>query len=398
MSIAKRAALMVWCTSLVLLSGCWDNRELNDQAIQLSAGVDWTDHNTYSLSYQFARNEKSGDGQSQPQESFYTEKAEGKTPMQALSVMQSKVTRSINRGQRRTLIIGEKMAAKGFRQIIDFLLRNPESPLRMDLIVVKKGKASDMLESKTPFGAQSLREYYKLHQTNYGSVDTTFISLVRNMNEGRNVAFFMPAVEKINNASPKEEGKEATFLFVGAAVLDNNTKLIGYLNIEETNNNLWIINWRHRHIITVEAPDGTGTVSAELNGMKSAWKLNNTKDGSPNMLLSLSAKCNIVENTSTVDLLNVNVLNQIETEMQKEVERQMKHLIYKYQEELKKEALGLGDYLYRNHPELWRSFMNRWQEVFREMDISVKVKLKVTRFGLTGSGGHLKPKDIDAPH
>ncbi|MBT2282798.1 Ger(x)C family spore germination protein [Paenibacillus polymyxa] len=398
MKTIKRAILVTWCAVLMLLSGCWDNSELNDQAIQLSVGVDWTDHNTYLLSNQFALNAESADGQSQPQEGFYTEKAEGATPMQALSVMQSKVTRSINRGQRRSLVIGEKMAKKGFGHIIDFLLRNAESPLRMDLIVVKNGKASDMLKSKTPFGAQSLREYYKLHQTNYGPVNTTFISLVRNMNEGRNVAFLMPAVEKIKDVSKKEEGKEAAFLFSGAAVLDNDTKLIGFLNIEETNNNLWIINWRHRHVITVKAPDGTGTVSAELNGMKSVWKLNHTTRGNPNILLSLSAKCDIVENTSTVDLLNAKSLDQIQGEMQKEVERQMKHLIFKYQDEFKKDALGVGNYLYRNHPKLWRTFMDRWEEVFQEVDISLQIKLKVTRFGLTGSGGYLKPEDVSDPH
>lgn len=387
---------------MVLVSGCWDNIELNDQAIQLSIGMDWTEQNTYLLSNQFARNAKSSDGELQSEEGFYTETAEGKAPVQAMSVMESKVTRSINRGQRRSLIIGDKMARKGFRQIIDYLLRNAESPLRMDLIIVKDGQAVDMLKSKTPFGAQSLREYYKLHQINFKTVDILLMSLIRNMNEGKHYGIFMPAVEKVKGSTAGEDGgKEASYRFAGSAVLNNDTKLIGYLNEEETNNSLWIRKFPHRQVLTIEAPDGTGTISAELNHMSSSWRLKDAKhirEGELSILINLKSNVVIIENTSNMDLLNVKVLDEIQSEMQKEAEQQMKHLMVRYQDELKKDGFGVGDYLYRNHPKQWRIVMDRWEKVFPKTDISFRVKLKMTRFGLTGTGGYLKQQEVSNPH
>lgn len=131
--------MLACCLVMALISGCWDNRELNDQAIQLAAGLDWTEDQTYIVSNQFARNPEAGQSDMKSQTGFYTEIAEGKTPMAALAAMQSKVTRIINRGQRRSLVIGDKLARRGFKDILDFILRNAESPMRVDLFIVKKG-------------------------------------------------------------------------------------------------------------------------------------------------------------------------------------------------------------------------------------------------------------------
>lgn len=78
--------------------------------------------------------------------------------------------------------MGEELAKIGVKDVIDIYSRYPETPLRSDIFVVKGGLASDFLKSKTPYGNQAVREYYKLHQSHREVADITFLNLLRSVN------------------------------------------------------------------------------------------------------------------------------------------------------------------------------------------------------------------------
>ncbi len=379
--------ITILCLMLLPLLGCWDNRELNDQALQLAVGIDWTDNKTYLLSNQFALNPDGSSSDNKKKSSFYTETAEGSIPMKAVTVMQSKVTRQINRGQRRSLVIGEALARKGFREVLDYVLRNPESPLRLDLFIVRNGTASDLLKSRTPFDGQSLREYYKLHQANFGAVDVVFTNLVRTMNEGMHAGLLLPSMERVGPAS--EKGKnQSVYRYVGGAVMNKEPKLIGYLNQEETINALWINAIPHLHIITFPVDDGNGTVTVQFKNLKRKWTLHSDEKAS--MSLKLQADVILLESTSEMDFLKAGVLENLKSEMEQTTVKRMKSLIGKFQKEFKIDALGVGDTIFRNHPRRWKALMTEWNRTFPEMSFSVSTKLKFRGFGLTGGSGRMK--------
>lgn len=388
----KKSIACIFCLLSLIITGCWDNRELNDQALQLAVGFDWTDNGTYLLSNQFASNQGGGQGDGESQSGYYTETAEGKFPMNAVSVLQSKVTRQINRGQRRNIVIGERLARKGFKEILDYALRNPESPIRLDLFIVKNGTASELLLSQSPFGGQSLREYYKLHQANFGAVDVVFIDLIRTINEGVNPAVLLPAMERVGGQSGKTN-KQSAYQFAGAALLNKETKLIGYLNLEETSNALWIIDWPHNHLITVPSLDGKGAVTVQLQAMKRKWKID-FKEG-VNILLDLKADAVILENTSNLDMFKSDVLTWLNYEIEKETQERMMTLIRKFQHEFKLDGLCVGDTIYRNYPDRWKTLMNNWEDTFPKLDFAVHVDLNLHRLGLTGASGYLEKKDLN---
>lgn len=221
--------------------------------------------------------------------------------------------------------------------------------------------------------------------------------MIRMMNELSHSGNFMPAMEKVSKKGSEkiDDPKQAVYRFAGSAVLDNDAKLLGYLNLEETNNSLWIVNWPHRHLITVTTPDGTGTITIQLRGTKSKWKMK--KNDIKNMQLNMSANITLVENTSNLDLLNTENLDAIKKELEQEIERQMKLLIRKFQHDLHIDAIGVGEYLYRNHPQHWRTVMDEWQNTFPAIDFSCSVRLKFTRFGLTGASGYLKKEEVKDP-
>nr|WP_246317855.1 Ger(x)C family spore germination protein [Paenibacillus taichungensis] len=374
---------------LLTLTGCWDNQELNDQALLLSIGLDKVD-DKYVLSNQFARNPKESQGEKSPQTGFYTEIAEGKNLMESSNIMQSKVTRLINRGQRRSMVIGENLARQGFRESLDFVIRNPESPLRLNLFIVKNGMASDMLKSSTPFGAQSMREYFKLLQTNFGAVDVGFMFLVRTMNEGMDFGDFVPVLEKVKSINDQDQD---FYRFNGAAVLNNQTKLVGYLDLNETDDASWIVNWPHHHLNTIPSPNDKGTITMDFQRMKRKWSFHFGQE--LGVKLNLQADAILVENTSNMDLLNESTIAVFKHEMEKKLEQQILSLIRKFQKEFKTDAIGVGESIYRNHPNQWKLLKKEWDRTFSEVDMDVKVSLKFIRFGLTGASGSLNKEEIE---
>lgn len=218
---------------LLLMTGCWDSKELNNQAFALGGGIDYVPDQGYRVTNQFALI-SGGGAEGGDKQQDYTEVGEPKSTIyEASSYVQNKVSRIINRGHRRTLVMGEELAKIGLKDVIDIYSRYPETPLRSDIFVVKGGLASDFLKSKTPYGNQAVREYYKLHQSHREVADITFLNLLRSVNSDSMGGAVLPAVEKVPEAEGKKEKTVMPYRYIGNAVLDNNLKLRGYLDNQE---------------------------------------------------------------------------------------------------------------------------------------------------------------------
>ncbi|OFW78123.1 MAG: hypothetical protein A2201_05075 [Alicyclobacillus sp. RIFOXYA1_FULL_53_8] len=60
----RRVVVLVLALSLVLTTGCWDRTELNELAIVLASGSDWSEDGQYELSDQIAIPAQLSSGQS----------------------------------------------------------------------------------------------------------------------------------------------------------------------------------------------------------------------------------------------------------------------------------------------------------------------------------------------
>lgn len=393
MKRARLSALFFVCLSLLPVAGCWDNRELNDQALQIAAGIDLLENGDYLLSNQYAKSSQSSQSDQGQKIGFYTETAVGRTLLKGSSALQKKVTRQINRGQRLSLAISEKMAKRGLRDLLDYYTRNPEAPIRMDLFVVKGSMAADLLKNPVPFGSQPLREYYKLHQSNFETADIVFMNLVRALNEPSKSGEILPVLEAVPAPSGKKNGnKQSLYRYSGSAVMSNEAKLVGYLNEEETGYVLWMLDRPHRQALSVPVSEERDTVSIELRRMNAKRSL--SFDGGVKMTITLTGDATLLENNSNLDMMTPEVPDAIKRKLEQDTEKRIGRLVKKLQNEVKSDVIHVGDTIFRNRPGRWRSLMNNWDAEFAQAKITVRVRLKFVRFGLTGAPGHLRENDI----
>ena len=69
---------------------------------------------------------------------------------------------------------------------------------------------------------------------------------------------------------------------------------------------------------------------------------------------------------------------QVKRFLKEDIDRTLDMLQKKY----KADALQIGEYIYKFHPNIWKEVYKDWDEVFSEMEIDVDVKVYIRGKGL----------------
>ncbi|MED1862909.1 Ger(x)C family spore germination protein [Fictibacillus nanhaiensis] len=141
----RRVKLISLFSSLLLLTGCWDQTQLNETKLVRAAGFDYLKNgkirNTASIPQSV--NMDAGTGQVNNQ-IFY---AVGNTTRQSRIKLDQKVSEKVDASKNLIVILGEKAARKDIYHILDVFYRDPKSALNAR-IAVAKGSASDVLSGR----------------------------------------------------------------------------------------------------------------------------------------------------------------------------------------------------------------------------------------------------------
>lgn len=225
---------------------------------------------------------------------------------------------------------------------MDLSTRNPETPLRTEILIVKNGTAQSLLRSTTPYDSQTQREYYKLHQIKSEVPDLTLMNLLKAVNSESMGGTIIPAMEALVERSNKkgENNKRNTFRYAGAAVLNNNLKLVGFLNNDEAGDTRWILRRPQKQSITSFIDKGKGYITADINKMKT--KITTTFGEKISIHLQLSGSMVIRENNTLFNLLKTDNISIIEQALEKEQEARINKLIKKLKRSLKRIFSILG--------------------------------------------------------
>lgn len=123
--VVKR--LLAPLLTLLLLSGCWERKEVNDIAIVTATGVDLLDDESIRVTVLLAvprligTTSAQGGGESKLESSAgWIVSEQGKTVMDAFTGLQDKLPRKLFLSHNRTIVVGEKLARNGIFPLLDF--------------------------------------------------------------------------------------------------------------------------------------------------------------------------------------------------------------------------------------------------------------------------------------
>lgn len=302
--------------STFTLSACWDSEELNDRAIELGWGLDYAKNKQIEVSTQIiipsniggGQGDGGGGSQGKP---FFVETGTGKDTLEAVEKLQTKLSRNLFRGQRRIIVIGEKLARKGIKDILDTYTRDPSINLLADIFVVKGNTAKKFLQTSYQLenipAVGALKEYNQMG----ASKEVAFLNFLLSANSDGS----SPTMPAIAIKSPSKG-----FQITGTAIFNKDLKLIGFLNLVEGKTLRWITGELQKTTITSTVPNRKGELSLDLNKVSS--KIHpSIQNNKIKILITLKGQGMIRENNTGLDLTNVNNIAIAQNALEKEAEK-----------------------------------------------------------------------------
>ena len=392
----RKKILMFLFISLVilLLSGCWDRKEVNDLGLVTAAGIDKVSDKTIELSILVFIPKSTGSGQNMNGSGGISggqtlvRSAKGITIADAMSKLQEKLPRHIFWGHTEVFIFNENLAKKGLTEHVDFIIRDPQLRERSQLFITKQ-KAKDVLGLLPPLNRDLSTVLRQLESLKIGMEVTVkdFAEMLTSESEDTAV----PWIQML----PPEKGKEQreTIAYISGTAIFKKDKMVGKIDASATRGVLWLRNNIRLATVTVKPKEAKGLVSLNMQNASSEL-IPIIKNGKWKMLLKADAEADVIQNTTPLDMSDPVVIKSLQKQLKKEIEDKVNLALGHVQKELKADIFGFGDAFYRKYPKLWKKEKDHWNEIFPNIEVTIEPNIKIRRQGMNSVLSAVIPNEV----
>jgi Ger(x)C family germination protein len=92
-------------------------------------------------------------------------------------------------------------------------------------------------------------------------------------------------------------------------------------------------------------------------------------------------ECDISQFEFGRDLFDANLIKKIESEISDDMKKKLEETTNYFQKEIGIDYLGFGSYTQKYHNKVYKKYKDNWDEAFKKLDISYKVKVNIRRIG-----------------
>ncbi|MFD1017690.1 Ger(x)C family spore germination protein [Thalassobacillus hwangdonensis] len=380
---------LILCTCcILLLSGCWNSRELDQLGITVAIGVDLNEQGEYELSVQLINpSEIATDAPTtRPPVSVYA--STGQTLLEAFRKLTSSSPRKIYLSQVRMLIFGERLAEEGIIEALDLFYRDHEMRTEFMMVVAKGVSPRDLLGILTPFEkvpANKILHTIESSEQNWAPTKGVKIDEVLSdlLSEAKD-----PVMTGIEVFGPVDFGKQRenvelvdspTKIYVDFLGVFKGDQLIGWLNQNQSKGHNYIAGSVKSTVITFPMK-GDCLVSVEVlrTNTSTASKLEN---GKPVITIDLNMEGNIGEVHCPIDLSDPKTIEKINHLTEEDIKEKMISSIQAAQNKFESDIFGFGGILHREHPKYWKKVKDDWNTHFAELDYEINVTSNIRRKG-----------------
>ena len=361
--------------SILLLTGCYDYKELNDIAILTATEINKI-NNEYIINAQVV-NPQSKDTVN-IQAPFIIYEGKGKTIQEAYRQIKLQSSRFLYPNHLQLLIINEKLAKEDITTIIDYYLRIPHVRTEFNIII---GKNDNILNITTPIddvSSTSIVDTMKTNNKYLGTVNLITFNEFVNMSIDKNLEIILPSVEAIdyNEKSETTENTEKTkiqsmYKLSNLAVFKDG-KLQGYLNEDESITYNILQNKTPTTLITYEC-EKNKYITLEMTKIKSDIK---TKNKKINIKLDMSG--NINETTCNISLKEEKNIKKLEKEIENYLTKEIEKNINNIRKNYNSDIFGFLNLIYKTDYNTYKEIKDNWyQSIYQNIDINISTNIKI---------------------
>ncbi|WP_438448780.1 Ger(x)C family spore germination protein [Gorillibacterium sp. sgz5001074] len=389
--------LSVSALILLLLTGCWNRREPEQVDYVVAVGIDIAEDGKLALTIQSPTLEAMKPRGAGQEEKVKTISVKGETAFQAIRNYIRAAGRKLFWGHTQIYVLGEEAAKAGVEKYLDFFSMDPELRGTSQIAVVK-GKAKDVMESKTQFTsipANYLAELIKNSVMVGNAANVNFADFNRMLAEPAGGQPYLPVMKLMEQSeydkkvagikSPSSSGPEQSpIVYTEGTAVFRDSKLTGFLNERETRGLLWANQMLKSTIVAVPSGDGNSRISLELIGGLKSRKEVSIEGGRAHLKLYIKANVNIGDRNSSFEHTDDELLVRLEEGFAKIVREEVEAAYSKASVKLHSDIMGFGNALADQNPKLWKQVKGDWEEeLLPDAKLEVKVEGTIRRTSRT---------------
>lgn len=359
--------ILIIVMSVFLLTGCWDNVEINSREYIFAVGIDKGEDGKFIFTAEIP---KINEG-SEEQRLIYTEESENFANFYNDSFLRS--DKVISDRLMQVIVIGESTASDpvSIKKIFDEIQRSPQINRRVK-IAIAKGDAKDIINTEIPsnpiVGRYLSELLVKLKKENYQYI-YTFDEALLNFIDFNSA--MLPIVEKF------DEG-----LKVESSAVMKDYKLIGNLNYSENEIIMLLLDPENSNLKNVNINVEDAEISLGAVNVRMTEKINLREDKLfADYYVTLFCYIDSFE-LGNKSLEDQNFLEKIKVTAINQISDQTVKTINKIQKIYKVDLLKIKDKLYKYHNIEFKKVQDNYEQVFSDAKINVHYNMEIKSTGL----------------
>lgn len=360
---------------VLLLTGCWSKVEIDEQTFIFGMYIDKGDSpGTVKVSIssplpnRMMSGQQAGNSGNSGKPYAIVTKTDDTIP-DALRNIQKDLTRRLNFGHTRVVVVSHEYAEKGISELLDWINKEPNFHLSA-FLVTAPGTAKEITELVPLYEqlpAEVLRKMILQHSLLSTSVKECLIARASAMGFAVNqLSFGTEVMPSENNQQEKWAGLQGLSLF-------QKDKLVGTLELDESIALAWANGTLGRQVMSIIWDDGASRASILFTQLKAKKHLRMTDEG-PRFEIELTGKGDLlsIQDNRHQDANEVNQL--IEERLEKKALKDLDAAI-KSTQRARADVLSLGLLMEWNYPKQWKKYSQ--EDYYNRIPIKTSVHIDV---------------------
>ncbi|MBP2112302.1 Ger(x)C family spore germination protein [Paenibacillus silagei] len=364
---------------MLLLTGCWDSVELNRRAIVSGVAIDRGDSEAerYKLSFQVIVAEEISGEKSRGISPVALYTGTGRTMFEALADASRQTARFLSLGHVRVLVISEKFARAGIKDLLDVLERESDTRLN-SLIFISKGQpAREIMSTMTVFSKIPANDLVEKLETTSKQFGYNFRMAVDDVIRGIQIRGGGPVINGVftrgewTPASGSNDSLKSieprSILRVSSLAAFKDDKLKGWLTGDAALGTVLLHNRIKEFPVLLKQQEG-GYFSFNIYQSQVSLAVESSDPEHPVFTVKITQQAALKEAPHPLDLTSPKVLEELSDRLIKESVKHIQAAV-STAKELGSDYLGFGRALQRKDPRGWKKVRDHWEDVFADCEI-----------------------------
>ncbi|MDO3675906.1 Ger(x)C family spore germination protein [Paenibacillus ehimensis] len=390
----KRTLALI-ALAVLVLTGCWDRRELNDIGIVVAVALDKEPKTgKIIVTSQIIRPAALAKGASQKEAPVEIFSATGNTTIEAARNVTQVLDRRNVYFHTKLLVVSEQIAKEGILSYLDVFSRGRESRGYIWICIAKNASSREVLGVKKgieQIQARHLVSLIRNEKFHYSSHTLNILRFYKQiLGTGMNpVTGALEIVESPAYAIEQKPEKTTRNIKLHQSAVFKKDKLVGYLTPQEAQGYNWVIGKPKNGIISMPSfLDPGKKYSVEILNSSSDI-IPSLEGGKASFVIRVQTTTALAETQGQVKPLNpeqmLDLIKKAERRSEETIKTEIETAIRAAQKKFNSDIFGFGNTISKKYPKEWDKMKTRWEEMFPEAEYTIEVKATIKRTELTHS-------------